>query len=137
MKPSKETFGMWMARKRLSRSIPLSQKELAQRASKYVPTSAVYISTIERNAGTGAEPQVSTARIVAISHALGENPKTALALRVNAISEIEPLASIEIPLSCGGLVIVNTRRVVNLDNAQKAQLTAVVSALLCMPSLSA
>jgi len=130
MNQENETVGQWLTRKRRTHRPKLSQQKLAARASGYVPISQTYVSLLERTAGTRDEPQVSSQRLIALAHALGENPNEVLALRANVIpGEMIP-SDVEISLPSGGSVIVRGRSGQTITTAEQSQLAAVIDAMI-------
>ena len=125
-----ETFGEWFRRKRHEHRPRLSQQEVAERASKFVAMSQTYVSLIERSAGTADEPDVSPDRIIALAHALGENPNDALALRAHVIPSAAIPEDEELPLPSGGSIVLRGRVGSPLSEREKLQVAAVVDALL-------
>jgi len=127
------TFCQWFALKRRAHRPRLSQQEVAERASKFVRVSQTYVSLIERTAGTSDEPEVSPDRIIALSHALGENPNEALALRANVISGDAIPDNEELSLPGGGSIILRGRTGPPLTKLDRLQIAAVVDALIRNP----
>ena len=125
-----ETFGEWFRRKRHEHRPRLSQQEVAERASKFVAMSQTYVSLIERSAGTADEPDVSPDRIIALAHALGENPNDALALRAHVIPSAAIPEDEELALPGGGSIVLRGRVGPPLSEREKVQVAAVVDALL-------
>jgi len=130
MNEAPETFGEWFRRKRHEHRPRLSQQEVAERASKFVPMSQTYVSLIERTAGTSDEPDVSPDRIIALAHALGENPTDALALRAHVVPSSAIPEDEELSLPGGGSIVLRGRVGPPLSDREKTQLSAVVDALL-------
>jgi len=125
-----ETFGQWLSRKRREHRPKLSQQEVARRASGLVAMSQTYVSLIERTAGAAGEPSVSVDRIIALAHAVGENPAEALALRANVVPSAAIPQDDDIPLPGGGSIVLRGYTGEALDACERRRLACVVDALL-------
>lgn len=130
MSEERQTFCQWFARKRREKRPKLSQTEVAERASRFVPVSQTYVSLIERTAGTPDEPEVSPDRMIALAHALGENPNEAIALRVHVIPGAAIPIDEELSLPGGGSIVLRGRVGPELTDADRRKIASVVNALL-------